>query len=124
MHKLNPTQTPIPSSPSSLTPICDDEELLNLKEHTMYRAIVSGLKYLAVSTRPDLAFSVSMLAMQMHAPTDRHLRNAKRTLRYISGTTDLGILYATRASLTRLSSLPLTRTGAEMQRLDLRPQAS
>lgn len=93
MHNSNPAQTPLPSAKTSLMPIRDDEEPLSPKEHTMYRAIVGGLMYLAVSTRPDLAFSVSTLARQMHAPTDRHMRNAKRTLRYINGTADLGILY-------------------------------
>eukprot|EP00171_Calliarthron_tuberculosum_P002740 IDg2740t1 len=99
MQKSNPVQAPLPFSKTALMPIRDDEEPLNAREHAMYRAIVGGLMYLAASTRPDLALSVSTLARQMHVPTYRHMRNAKRTLRIIGGTAKLGILYPKKGPL-------------------------
>lgn len=50
----------------------------------------------------------------MHAPTDLNIRNAKRTLRYIGVTEDLGILYpATRTLFTQSIVAAVDESGAE-----------
>ncbi|CAJ2640974.1 unnamed protein product [Trifolium pratense] len=59
---------------------------------TKYKQIVGCLMYLLAS-RPDLAFSVCLIARYMDKPTDMHLTAAKRILRYLKGTMSLGILY-------------------------------
>lgn len=45
------------------------------------------------ATRPDLMYSVSLLSRFMSSPTHVHLLAAKRILRYIQGTVQMGILY-------------------------------
>jgi hypothetical protein len=63
-----------------------------------YRSAVGGLLYLT-NTRPDLSFAVGYLARHMASPSPLHLRLVKHVLRYIKGTTHLGIYYrATPAS--------------------------
>ncbi len=42
---------------------------------------------------PDISFSVAVLAIQVHAPTSRHLPLVKRIMRYDAGTVDVGLLY-------------------------------
>ncbi|MCI19204.1 copia-type polyprotein, partial [Trifolium medium] len=42
---------------------------------------------------PDLAFSVCLIARYMERPTEMHLAAAKRILRYLKSTMNLGILY-------------------------------
>jgi hypothetical protein len=59
---------------------------------TYYKQIVGSLIYL-LATRPDLAYSVCLIARFMEKPTETHLIAAKRILRYIKGTGGLGILY-------------------------------
>ncbi|CAJ2641499.1 unnamed protein product [Trifolium pratense] len=59
---------------------------------TKYKQIVGCLMYLLAS-RPDLAFSVCLIARYMDKPTDMHLTAAKRILRYLKGIMSLGILY-------------------------------
>ena len=49
--------------------------------------------YLAVSTRPDIAFSVNNLARFNLNPQKEHWTALKRILRYLKGTTNIGILY-------------------------------
>jgi len=49
--------------------------------------------YLAVATRPDLAYSVGILSRFLDSPTEEHWNAGKRVLRYLSGTTDIGITY-------------------------------
>ncbi|KAM1556843.1 hypothetical protein PS2_040150 [Malus domestica] len=59
---------------------------------TVYKQMVGSLMYLT-ATRPDLMFVVSLISRYMERPTEVHMQAVKRVLRYIKGTTDLGILY-------------------------------
>lgn len=52
---------------------------------TLYRQLVGSLIYLT-TTRPDLAYSVSVLSQFMSRPLDSHWNAAKCVLRYLSGT--------------------------------------
>ena len=49
--------------------------------------------YLAVSTRPDIAFAVNSLARFNSNPQKDHWTALKRVLRYLKGTINIGILY-------------------------------
>lgn len=58
-----------------------------------YQKLVGSLIYLSVTTRIDIAFSVMYLTRHMHAPSREHLTMAKRVLRYLQTTQELGITY-------------------------------
>lgn len=45
------------------------------------------------ATRPDLMFVVSLITRYMGQPTELHLQTTKKVLRYLRGTTNLGIFY-------------------------------
>ncbi|GJS45716.1 ribonuclease H-like domain-containing protein [Tanacetum coccineum] len=57
---------------------------------TLYRSLVGSLQYLTF-TRPDLSYAVQQLCLYMHDPREPHLNAMKRVLRYLRGTTDLGL---------------------------------
>ena len=50
--------------------------------------------YLANYTRPDIAFSVNLLVRYNSAPTKRHWNGIKHILRYLRGTSDMGLFYS------------------------------
>ena len=50
--------------------------------------------YLANYTRPNIAFSVALLARYSSAPTKRHLNGIKHILRYLHGTSDMRLFYS------------------------------
>lgn len=64
----------------------------NNVDATQYRKIIGCLRYLT-HTRPDLAYSVGYASRYMQAPQNTHFQAVKQILRYVKGTTDLGIHY-------------------------------
>lgn len=59
----------------------------------LYQRIVGSILYLAVCTRPDLAYSSSMLGKFCSEPRYNHLIAAYRVLHYIRGSLSLGLTY-------------------------------
>jgi hypothetical protein len=59
---------------------------------TKYRSMIGSLMYLTAS-RPDIVFAVYMCSRYQSKPTEKHLSEVKRILRYIKGTINLGIWY-------------------------------
>ncbi|XP_020691442.1 uncharacterized protein LOC110106054 [Dendrobium catenatum] len=56
----------------------------------LYRKIAGSLQYLSI-TRPDIAFTTNYICQRMHKPSVDDFQTLKRLLRYVQGTTDLGI---------------------------------
>ncbi|UYV66641.1 K02A2.6-like, partial [Cordylochernes scorpioides] len=58
-----------------------------------YAEAIGCLMFLAVYTRPDIAFAVNKLSRFMAAPVLTHWNALKRIFKYLKGTLDSGILY-------------------------------
>src|ERR1700678_2230730 len=58
-----------------------------------YREAIGALNWVAVGTRPDIAFVVGQLAQFMESPGKVHWEAVKRVLRYLKGTKDLKLTY-------------------------------
>ena len=72
----------------------DEPSLKRARSKTYpYREVVGSLMYLMVSTRPDLAYSVSYLSRYMNAYDTSHVAAAQYILRYIHSSASLGITY-------------------------------
>ncbi|XP_074293720.1 secreted RxLR effector protein 161-like [Silene latifolia] len=81
----------------AITPMNTNEKLqrndgTSPTDERLYRSIVGGLNYLT-HTRPDIAYSVSVVSRFLHSPTKQHLGAAKRISRYIARTAEKGIWY-------------------------------
>ena len=58
-----------------------------------YRSVVGSLMYLSVCTRPDICQAVSELSRFNNNPGKVHWESAKRVLRYLKGSSGVGLLY-------------------------------
>jgi hypothetical protein len=67
--------------------------LLSALMQTKYRSGVSNLTYAMQGTRPDIAYSVSLLSRFLAAPTDQHYALLIRILKYLNTYSLLGIQY-------------------------------
>jgi len=62
-------------------------------DQSMYRSMIETLLYLTAS-RPDITFIVGVYARYQTEPKMSHLTQVKRILKYISSTSDYGMLYS------------------------------
>ena len=58
-----------------------------------YASLVGSLMYAMLCTRPDIAYSVSVLSRYMTKPGEAHIIAAKKVLRYLKGTTEWELVY-------------------------------
>ena len=93
MKDCNIVSTPLDSN-VKLSPLPDGDPLIG--DATFRHAYLSGLgklMYLAVGTRPDLAFAVNHLSQFSQRPGNEHMSALKRVFRYLRGTHTLGITF-------------------------------
>lgn len=58
-----------------------------------FREAVGSLMYLAVGTRPDIAYAISSVSRHLENPMRRDVTAVKRIMKYIKATADHGILF-------------------------------
>jgi hypothetical protein len=94
MIKAHPLKTPmavrsLKMDTDPFRPKCDDEK--SLGPEVSYLSAIGALMYLTNFTRPDIAFTVNLLARYSADPTRRHWVGVKTIFRYLKGTQDLGL---------------------------------
>lgn len=84
------------------TPLYKVDESKKYDGKFPYRAVVGSLLYLSTKTRPDVSFAVGYASRNLEQPTEADVTNVKRTMRYLQGTKDFGLLYKTGGNLNEL----------------------
>jgi hypothetical protein len=87
MTECCPCDTPIDTNGKLSS---DSGSPLNTADASDYRSLVGALQYLMM-TWPDLQYAMQQACLFMHAPTTVHQALVKRILRYVCGTTALGL---------------------------------
>ncbi len=89
MENCKPVGTPVDPG-KYLAEATEDDETVNQQA---YQSLVGSLIYLATCTRSDIAYAVGTLARFSSKPNQTHWVAAKRVLRYLKDTSELGILF-------------------------------
>ncbi|BBG97055.1 transposable element gene, partial [Prunus dulcis] len=85
----------------------DDMNLIGTSEELQRLLIISNIEHSAngilvhqstYTEKPDISFSVNLLARYSSAPTRRHWTGIKHVLRYLRGTTDMGLFYSSEST--------------------------
>ncbi|XP_035209543.1 uncharacterized mitochondrial protein AtMg00810-like, partial [Stegodyphus dumicola] len=77
----------------------NDDGMIKIKEakplssEIPYRSVVGSLLYLAMGTRPDIAYAVSLMSRKLNNPTEIDWEIVQTTLRYLRNTIGHGIVY-------------------------------
>jgi len=64
-----------------------------LPDGNRYAELVSSLLCFSTTSRPDIAFADGVLSRFISCPKQDHMRAAKGVLRYLRGTSRLGVIY-------------------------------
>lgn len=83
---------------------------------TSYLSIIGSLSYLALGTRPDIAYSVNYLARFSSRPNAAHWVALKHLLRYVSGTKTEGIWFEKKMEQESLIAYCDANWGGEFSR--------
>ena len=105
MDKAHPLSTPmvvrsLNPQKNQFRPRESDEEIFG--PEVPYLNAIGALMYLAQCTRPDIAFTVNLLARFCFEPTRRHWNGIKHIFRYLLGTIDLGLYYSKESTTSGL----------------------
>lgn len=68
-----------------------------------YHEAVGSLMYLAIGTRPDIAFALSTVSQYLESPDKIHWNAVKRVLKYLKGTVDFGLIFESKPNLELLA---------------------
>ncbi|CAI7793240.1 unnamed protein product [Closterium sp. NIES-54] len=93
----SPQSTPLPTGHSLSAPPSDE----SVEPSGLYPELVGYLMYLMTCTRPDLAYSLSLLARYVAPGRHRkvHWDAAKRVLRYLCSSSGMGLMLGGRAQV-------------------------
>ena len=80
-------------TPTSQTALGSDPEGSPINETWKYSSVVGMLLYLSVNTRTDVVFAVSQVAQFNSNPKQSHASAVKMIIRYLSATSDKGIIF-------------------------------
>jgi len=90
MTDANPVSTPADVN----VKLVKDDGVSKPADRELYQSLVGSLLYAAVATRPDIAQAVSAVAKFAAAPSEAHMTAARRILRYLKGTSNMGLVYS------------------------------
>ena len=90
MGNAKPVKTPVDTS----TKLVKASEVEDSLDQRLYQSAVGSLLYLSVATRPDITYALSNTAKFSSHPTAKHWTGVKRIMRYLKGTTNLGLFYS------------------------------
>jgi hypothetical protein len=94
MHNSKPVSTPLGAHfrlSAALAPQSEEEE--QFMSRVPYSSAVGSIMYAMVCTRPDISQAVSVVSRYMANPGKVHWQAVKWILRYLRGTTNVGLVY-------------------------------
>ena len=94
MQDCKPVSTPLDPGSRLSTSMSPQNAAEASEMHTIpYISVVGSLMYLAITTRPDIAYAAGVLARFNSNPGPSHWQAAKHVLRYLKGTMGYKITY-------------------------------
>ena len=94
VKKFSQEDTKVVATPTD-TNVYSREDTEETVKHTFpYRQLIGSLNFIAIATRPDISFAISILSRYLDNPTRSDSVRATRVLKYLQGTKELGITFS------------------------------
>ena len=85
-------EKPLPRYPMHATTVSLDGDEVPINP-SWYKGIIGALNYLALMTRPDMSFALSVLASKCQSPTKGDYRKVKHLFKFAMGTAHIGLQF-------------------------------
>jgi len=86
------------ATPIATNCLMDADEAGNQVDSTKYRGLIGSLLYLTAS-RPNIQFGVCLCARFQSNQKESHFKAAKRILKYMKGTNNVGLCYPNESNI-------------------------
>jgi hypothetical protein len=93
MSECNPATSPTEVRKLTLQDCPTSKEEQDEMMKVPYKSLIGSLQYIALSTRPDIAYAVNQLSRYLSNPGQAHWQAGKRVLRYLKGTAKSSLVY-------------------------------
>ena len=113
------------SMSTPMSPACrlDKDENGSNVDQKLYRGMIGSLLYLTAS-RPDILYSVCVCARFQSSPKETHMLAVKRIIKYLKGTSNLGIWYSKHSTLNLIGFSDADYAGCKIDRKALAVHAN
>ena len=100
-----------------MSPACrlDKDENGSNVDQKLYKGMIRSLLYLTAS-RPDILYSVCIFARFQSLPKETHMLAVKRIIKYLKGTSNLGIWYSKHSTLNLIGFSDADYAGCKIDR--------
>ena len=82
-----------------------ESPLLNSEDKENFHSVVAKILYLAKRVRPDLLTTIGFLSKRVRHPTQQDLEKLRRLIKYINGTSELGLTITPNKDLSIFSHI-------------------
>ena len=86
------------ATPIATNCLMDADEVGNQVDSTKYKGLIGSLLYLTTS-RLNIQFGVCLCARFQSNPNESHFKAAKQILKYLKGTTNIGLWYPNESNI-------------------------
>ena len=93
IKKFGQEESKIVSTPTDSTIWSREEEQEKDGQRFPFQELIGSLNYIAIATRPDISFAISVLARNYDNSSRSDYIRATRVLKYLKGTKELGISF-------------------------------
>ena len=104
LDEANPCVTPISTGHYKHRLDPEGVKPLDADDHKVYRSMVGALVYIALGTRPDIAYATSLVSSALHAPLKADMWAVKRVWKYLKHTVDQCLVYSDPDSTIRITT--------------------
>ncbi|KAE8235854.1 hypothetical protein A4X06_0g9736 [Tilletia controversa] len=91
LEEANPVDTPMTVALQGIGPRTEGQAPATMVAE--FASIIGSAMWAGMGTRPDIIYAVCRLGRFMANPREEHLAGAKRILRYLKGTSTIGLVY-------------------------------
>ncbi|KAI3746902.1 hypothetical protein L6452_09344 [Arctium lappa] len=115
LKKFNMTDSSVMKTPMATGTLLDADLSGKSVDQKVYRSMIGSLLYLTAS-RSDIMFATCFCARYQDNPKESHLVAIKRILRYLKGTTELGLWYPKGSSFDLTAYTDVDHAGCKLDR--------